>query len=229
MGWVHGYYWNTRPRKPSPHENISSGNETRKAHRWVAAWRLQHLQYGCTAVDSSWSWKEYASLLPPPSERTPVSMTCWWDRQKKRGGWLMCVNSGTGRLTWALKLVCDLTEPGAHSTIPLLTSSFFTPLTSTPTWSPAWLKSRDLWNISRPAESSKIVHYTVHNYACDKQTDTHTQHIKVFHVTLSASNIQQTQKQLPFWCRRIGCNFANGQWYSYMYLEEGERGCGLIG
>lgn len=103
MGWVHGYYWNTRLRKPSPHENISSGNETRKAHRWVAAWRLQHLQYGCTAVDSSWSWKEYASLLPPPSERTPISMTCWWDRQKKRGGQLMCVDLGDRQAHLGLK------------------------------------------------------------------------------------------------------------------------------
>lgn len=41
-------------------------------------------------------------------------------------------------------------DPGLHITIPLLTSSLFSPRTRAPRLSPASARSRDLWNISIP-------------------------------------------------------------------------------
>ena len=52
--------------------------------------------------------------------------------------------------TWASNSLCDLMVPGAHSTIPRLTSSLLVPLSNAPKVSPASPLSRSLWNISIP-------------------------------------------------------------------------------
>lgn len=54
--------------------------------------------------------------------------------------------------TWALTFWWGLMDPGLHITIPLLTSSLFSPRTRAPRLSPASARSRDLWNISIPEQ-----------------------------------------------------------------------------
>src|SRR5206468_12364046 len=50
----------------------------------------------------------------------------------------------------SLNFLCGLIEPGAQSTWPRSTSSFFVPRSSAPRLSPAWPESRSLRNISMP-------------------------------------------------------------------------------
>ena len=65
--------------------------------------------------------------------------------------------------TCPLSWVWETTLPGGHKIIPLLTSSLFTPLTKTPSWSPACPTSNCCLNVSSPARHTLSL-YREQNY-----------------------------------------------------------------